>query len=552
MPFLTYQVSVEDAMRNAGRLMKEGGAHAVKLEGGEAMAPTVARLVSAGIPVQGHIGLTPQSIHQLGGYRVQGRTRKHAKRLLLDALALEAAGAFSIVLEGVPAELARLITQRLTVPTIGIGAGPYCDGQVQVFHDFLGFYPDFVPKHAKQYAPRWGYNQSSCAAIHHRSAGQHFSGLPACRLDGRIVTGGPTRRPPITQRLHPQLSADGGGPRTVPVGFFYTQTGVYRHPMSTEHQDSVNSRRSWAGSATAQRRTSATRCSPSPRAMSTQHPDNARSAPFSENGVLKGEGEIAEAHYVYSTLGCDEQMWDYEGKAADVDVVLKLLLHDPAFFNANKLGQQIFLTLRIPNPAVERELRKKVEEALHNIVTSYDVASGFYNAPTAPIFQVILPFTTSAEEIVWVDSYYQEVVVGKQRHRLPGGQRVSEWMGEYRPESIQVIPLLEDRERLSQVDTIIERYLQLVGRPMSNLRVFLARSDPAMNYGMVSAALLAKIALQRLHHLEQRTGVAIYPIIGVGGVPFRGNFRPNRVEPIPCQLPQRPDLHRPILVQVRL
>ena len=152
MPFLTYQVSVEDAMRNAGRLMKEGGAHAVKLEGGEAMAPTVARLVSAGIPVQGHIGLTPQSIHQLGGYRVQGRTRKHAKRLLLDALALEAAGAFSIVLEGVPTELARLITQRLTVPIIGIGAGPYCDGQVQVFHDFLGFYPDFVPKHAKQYA----------------------------------------------------------------------------------------------------------------------------------------------------------------------------------------------------------------------------------------------------------------------------------------------------------------------------------------------------------------------------------------------------------------
>ncbi len=299
--------------------------------------------------------------------------------------------------------------------------------------------------------------------------------------------------------------------------------------MSTEHQDRPQSPE-LGGFSHGPTQNIGDTLFPIPRAMSTQHPDNARSAPFSENGVLKGEGEIAEAHYVYSTLGCDEQMWDYEGKAADVDVVLKLLLHDPAFFNANKLGQEIFLTLRIPNPAVERELRKKVEEALHNIVTSYDVASGFYNAPTAPIFQVILPFTTSAEEIVWVDSYYQEVVVGKQRHRLPGGQRVSEWMGEYRPESIQVIPLVEDKQRLSQVDTLIERYLQLIGRPVRNLRVFLARSDPAMNYGMVSAALLAKIALQRLHHLEQRTGVAIYPIIGVGGVPFRGNFRPNRVE----------------------
>ena len=152
MPFMSYQVTPEDALRNAARFIQQAGAQAVKLEGGEPMAPTVRRLVEVGIPVQGHIGLTPQAIHQMGGYRVQGRTAAAAARLLRDALALEQAGVFSIVLEGVPAPLARLITRRLSVPTIGIGAGPFCDGQVQVFHDMLGLFPDFVPKHTKQYA----------------------------------------------------------------------------------------------------------------------------------------------------------------------------------------------------------------------------------------------------------------------------------------------------------------------------------------------------------------------------------------------------------------
>jgi len=152
MPFMSYQTSAEDALRNAARFLQEAGAHAVKLEGGEHMASTVHRLVENGIPVQGHIGLTPQSIHQLGGYRVQGRDAETAAKLLRDAQALEQAGVFSIVLEGVPSALAKLITQRASVPTIGIGAGPFCDGQVQVIHDILGLYPDFVPKHAKQYA----------------------------------------------------------------------------------------------------------------------------------------------------------------------------------------------------------------------------------------------------------------------------------------------------------------------------------------------------------------------------------------------------------------
>lgn len=152
MPFMTYQISIDEAMRNAGRFIQEGGAQAVKLEGGETVAENVNRIVAAGIPVQGHIGLTPQSIHQLGGYKVQGKTAEVAARLLNDAKALEAAGVFSIVLECVPTPLAKLITERVSVPTIGIGAGPHCDGQVQVINDLLGLYTDFVPKHAKQYA----------------------------------------------------------------------------------------------------------------------------------------------------------------------------------------------------------------------------------------------------------------------------------------------------------------------------------------------------------------------------------------------------------------
>jgi 3-methyl-2-oxobutanoate hydroxymethyltransferase len=152
MPFMTYQVNFDDAMYNAGRFIKEGGAQAVKLEGGVTVAEKVTRIVACGIPVMGHIGLTPQSIHQLGGFTVQGKTPEAAARVLEDAIALEQAGAFAIVLETVPAQLARIITERVGIPTIGIGAGIHCDGQVQVINDILGSYTEFVPKHAKQYA----------------------------------------------------------------------------------------------------------------------------------------------------------------------------------------------------------------------------------------------------------------------------------------------------------------------------------------------------------------------------------------------------------------
>ena len=152
LPFMTYQVDTNQAVANAGRMLQEGGAHSVKLEGGQRVAETTRRIVECGIPVMGHIGLTPQSVNAFGGHRVQGRTRQEAAELLKDAVALEQAGAYAVVLELVPAPLACLISQQLTIPTIGIGSGPDCDGQVQVVHDMLGLYTDFVPRHAKQYA----------------------------------------------------------------------------------------------------------------------------------------------------------------------------------------------------------------------------------------------------------------------------------------------------------------------------------------------------------------------------------------------------------------
>ena len=165
MPFLTYQVTREDAIRNAGRAMAQTGCHAVKVEGGVHIAPTVRALVEVGIPVMGHIGLTPQSLHALGGARVQGRDDVAAQRLKNDATALQAAGAFAVVLELVPAALAGEITQSLTIPTIGIGAGPSCDGQVLVLHDMLGLNEEFNAKFVKQYAQLAGEVRRAAGAF---------------------------------------------------------------------------------------------------------------------------------------------------------------------------------------------------------------------------------------------------------------------------------------------------------------------------------------------------------------------------------------------------
>lgn len=152
MPFMSYQASIEDAVRNAGRFLKEAGASAVKLEGGAEIEEHIRALTRSDIPVMAHIGLTPQSIHRMGGYKVQGKTEEAAKRLIEEAHIAEDAGAFSLLLEAIPVKLAKKITEELSIPTIGIGAGPYCDGQVLVLHDIIGMFERFVPKFVKRYA----------------------------------------------------------------------------------------------------------------------------------------------------------------------------------------------------------------------------------------------------------------------------------------------------------------------------------------------------------------------------------------------------------------
>ncbi len=152
MPFMSYQTSIEDAVRNAGRFLKEGGASAIKIEGGAEVKEHIKAMTKADIPVMAHIGLTPQAIHRIGGYKVQGRTEDSAKRLIEEARITEDAGAFALLLEAIPVDLTGRITEELTIPTIGIGAGPYCDGQVLVLHDVLGLFERFIPKFAKRYA----------------------------------------------------------------------------------------------------------------------------------------------------------------------------------------------------------------------------------------------------------------------------------------------------------------------------------------------------------------------------------------------------------------
>jgi 3-methyl-2-oxobutanoate hydroxymethyltransferase len=190
MPFMTYQASTEDAMHNAGRFMQEAGCQAVKLEGGVTVAATVKKMTDAGIPVMGHIGLTPQSINQLGGHKIQGKTPEAAKRLLDDAIALDKAGAFAVVLETVPAPLAALISKKISIPTIGIGAGAGCDGQVQVIHDILGSFTDYVPKHTKRYATIADITAKAVAQYHAEvKSGAFPTDAQSFPLDDSVLAG---------------------------------------------------------------------------------------------------------------------------------------------------------------------------------------------------------------------------------------------------------------------------------------------------------------------------------------------------------------------------
>jgi 3-methyl-2-oxobutanoate hydroxymethyltransferase len=174
MPFMSYQVSVEQAVANAGRFLQEAGMDAVKLEGGRARADAVRSIVTTGIPVMGHLGLTPQSVHQLGGFRSQGRSAAAAQRLLEDALILQEAGCFGIVLESIPARLAALVSQRLEIPTVGIGAGVNCDGQVLVTHDLLGLFDRFTPRFVKKYADLHGVIGQALTEFRDETAARAF------------------------------------------------------------------------------------------------------------------------------------------------------------------------------------------------------------------------------------------------------------------------------------------------------------------------------------------------------------------------------------------
>ena len=190
MPFMTYQVTATEAMHNAARFMQEAGCQAVKLEGGVTVAATVKKMTDAGIPVMGHIGLTPQSINQLGGHKIQGKTPESAKRLLEDAIALEKAGAFAVVLETVPAPLAALISKKISIPTIGIGAGAGCDGQVQVIHDILGSFTDYVPKHTKRYATIADITAKAVAQYHAEvKSGAFPTDAQSFPLDDSVLAG---------------------------------------------------------------------------------------------------------------------------------------------------------------------------------------------------------------------------------------------------------------------------------------------------------------------------------------------------------------------------
>lgn len=273
-----------------------------------------------------------------------------------------------------------------------------------------------------------------------------------------------------------------------------------------------------------------------PRVMSTQHPDNVLLPFFAESQDMSGDDEIQEAYYAFSHLGCDEQMWDCEGKEVDDFVVRKLLTRYEHFFKKMRLGEDVFLTLRVPNPDVEKDEAKVLVETLESIPRSCDSAILFYGEKVAPIFEVILPMTLSPESLNRVYYYYKDFVVGKQRSPFYTGDiTIAEWIGDFNPEKINVIPLFEDKEHMLESHRIVREYLK--DKDITHQRVFIARSDPAMNYGMVSAILCNKIALQRLRRLSEETGVKIYPILGVGSPPFRGHLTPETVDNVLREYP---------------
>jgi phosphoenolpyruvate carboxylase len=265
-----------------------------------------------------------------------------------------------------------------------------------------------------------------------------------------------------------------------------------------------------------------------PKTMSTQHPDNANVPEWNKDEVINGNAEVMEAYYAYSNLGCQEVMWDSEGKDTDTRVARKLVQKYWDYFASHTIGEDVFLTYRIPNPKIEGAEKKIIVETLQNIPVAYDVASLVYKREVAPIFEVILPFTTEAKEIIMLYNYYKKAIVEAQDATLYEGTTVKDWIGNFNPKAIQVIPLVEDYDSILHVDKIVAPYLKAF-KPRQQ-RVFIARSDPALNYGFICSVLLTKIGLSKLKALEKQQDTEIHPILGVGSKPFRGHLSPDNID----------------------
>ena len=266
-----------------------------------------------------------------------------------------------------------------------------------------------------------------------------------------------------------------------------------------------------------------------PRTMSTQHPDNVRQPFFCDGTVMEWEDEIKEAFYVYSHLKCNEQLWDYEGKEVDNFVVKKLLTRYENFFRKKTLGQDLRLTVRVPNPNVEKTEGKVLVETLMSIARSSDTASLFYQKDVVPVFEVAVPMCSSEKDILKVKYFYRNFISGIEDNTLVD-EKVKDWVGKVEPKDIQIIPLVETKDAILDSDKIIRNYLKETKE--EQLRFWIARSDPALNYSSLGAVLIIKTALDKIHKTAEKMSADVLPILGCGSAPFRGNFRPNDYEHI--------------------
>ncbi|MBI1936454.1 phosphoenolpyruvate carboxylase [Candidatus Woesearchaeota archaeon] len=265
------------------------------------------------------------------------------------------------------------------------------------------------------------------------------------------------------------------------------------------------------------------------RTMSTQHPDNVNHPFFSDNTEIAGEDEIKEVFYAFSHMHCREQLWDCEGKEVDNFVVKKLFSKYEPYFSRHMLGKEVFLTLRVPNPAVEKNEAKVLLETLESIPRNFDAAKLFYNDEIAPIFEIALPMASSAKELIRISKYYRQHVVGKQHLKLGNDVTIAEWIGKFKPENLRIIPLIEEKDTILNPEPIVEGYIK-EEKIEDYQRVWLARSDPALNYGNLATILMLKVSFQKIYNLQKRLSVDLLPILGCGSAPFRGNFKPTNIK----------------------